>query len=56
MGRMTASEFKSQSRKINLDVTSHAGQLSLAIPPWVSTPSIGDGLLAIAREQTASSA
>jgi len=30
-------------------------QLSLAIPPWVGGMSTGDGLLAIIREETASS-
>jgi len=48
-----------QTGKPSLYVTSHPGQLSLAIPPWVSKMSTGDdygGFTAIAREETASSA
>jgi len=42
--------------EIYLGLTSHPGQLSLAIPPWVGVMSTGDGLLAITREEMASSA
>ena len=43
-------------REIYLGLTNHPGQLSLAIPPWVGGMSIGGGLLATTREETASSA
>jgi len=42
--------------KIYFGLTSHPGQLSLAIPLWVGVMSTGDSLLATIREETASSA
>jgi len=42
--------------KINLRLTNHPSQLSLAIHPWVGRMSTGDDLLATTREETASSA
>jgi len=43
--------------EIDLGVTNHLGQLSLAIPPWLGGMSTGDGLsLATTREETAISA
>jgi len=42
--------------EIHLGLTKHPGQLSLAIPLWVGGMSIGYGLLATTREETASSA
>jgi len=53
LGRVTV--FK--TGKASLYVTSHPGQLSLAIPPRVGKMSTGDDYChAIAREETASSA
>jgi len=42
--------------QIDLGLTNHRGQLSLAISPWVGGLSTGDGLQATTREETASSA
>jgi len=42
--------------EIYIGLTNHQGQLSLAIPLWVSGMITGSGLLATTREDMASSA